>query len=172
MNSMKNNIQRTFIVLWLLCLVGCSESCREWYLMDTVTAYPCFNSGCLILGPDNECSKLNLEICRSRSGVRIYLDVLLLKAPLVEDDPSRAILELLLEGEEPLTFYPYILDGSQRLLFTDEVSNYIIELLLAEQTFVIQAGRDKITVIPDNFAENYQELMDLEIEDSTFCPQN
>lgn len=155
-----NIYQRVFLALWLISLVGCSQTCREWVLMETITPYPCFNSGCLTLGPDSKSRYTELVLCRNGSGLQLYMNVL--NPPdLAEGISGNAVLSLKLDGEEPFIFYPSILDGMQRLLFSKETTEYIIELLLAEQTFVITAGRESITVIPDHFEELYNHLLEI-----------
>lgn len=152
------------MTLWLIFTFSCSvPTPRQWLLETTVTKYPQFNSALMILEPDSEISYVTLQLLRSTSGLHMYLNVLLLKTPPMENDPTRTTLELLVEGQEPFLFYPYILNGEQRLLVPSDVADYIIELLLYGETFCIKAGRFKITVIPDHFQEAYNELMTLDV---------
>lgn len=157
-------IQRTFLVLWILFLSCCSNPLpRQWTIESSLTKYPRFNSGMMLLEADSDISYIDLQIIRSISGLNMYINILLLKTPPLPEDSKRTTLELLVEGQDPYLFHPYILNGEQKLLVPNEVADYIIQLLLEDQTVVIKAGRFIITVIPDNFQEAYEELMTMPI---------
>ncbi|MBA3720974.1 MAG: hypothetical protein H0W88_01065 [Parachlamydiaceae bacterium] len=132
--------------------------------MEITTQCPSYNAGRLFLEPDNATSHVGLELDRTRSGIRMYLNLYLLLVPPYADDPSRACVKLIIEGEEALIFYPYRLAGCQKILFPEDVTNYIIELLLNDQSFILNLGRNQINVIPDKFQEAYEKLMEIEIE--------
>lgn len=155
--------QRALCALCLLCLSACSTSTREWTFWDNANSHPCFNSGKIILEPESSCHHIGLEISRTTSGVRLYINAYLLPIAPLPEDYSRARLEVILEDGEVMTFYPYRLQGGQRLLLPSEAANFLIELLLEGQGFTIKAGRNEIGVIPDRFDELYQKLMDLPI---------
>lgn len=160
-------LQRALIALCLMFLAGCSPStpCKEWELQQNTTNIPCFNTGRLVLGPDSNCSNLEMEIDRSRSGIRCYINLLFLQIPPHEDDPTRAQVQILFDDQEPWIVYPYLFRGGQRMLLPGDVADYLIQVLLEGYSFTIQIGRSKLEVIPVDFSESYQQLLDLPIEE-------
>lgn len=163
--------QRIFGVLCLCSLTACSYffavPCRQWTSIDTLTDHSCFNSGRLYLAPENDYSHLELEIDRSTSGVRMYVNVLFLCAPPCPDDTSRAIIEVYFEGEkEPKFIYCHRLKGGQRLLLTNEDADMLIEALLAERSFAIKIGHYQFKAVPDGFAILYDNLLSLPIAEN------
>lgn len=159
-------IQRAFLALCLITLIGCSTpACRQWEMDDILTKIPCFNGGRVILSPDSDYSYLELEITRSSSGIRFYLNLLALEAPPWKEDPARTCITIAFEGQEPWTAYPYLLAGGQRLLLPGNIADVLIQALLDEHPFMIQIGRYQISVIPDNFSKVYKRLLDLPIEE-------
>lgn len=106
---------------------------------------------------------MELEIDRSSSGVRMYINLSVFQASPTADNPCIAKAELVV-CEEPLVFYPYLLEGGQRLLIPSDVTEKIIEHLCDECSLTLRLGRQEMTVIPDGFQQSYQRLMELGIE--------
>lgn len=157
--------QGFLLTLGLLFICSCNPSPeREWILVNTITKRPCYNSSRLFLEPDSKAHHIELEISRSRSGINMYLNLMLFPAPPLPDDPSRTSAEFIVEGEEPIIFYPYRLSGDQRLLIPDDMTQQMIALLTSEKSFVIKMGRDEIQVVPDNFQISYDNLLTIPIE--------
>jgi hypothetical protein len=153
-----------YCALFLFCLNACSSPrCRQWEIQEALVEDPCFYSARMTLAPESETCHLELEIDRSRTGLRLYLNVLLLQVPPCPDDPNKAALTLLLEDGESMIVFPYILAGGQRLLFSPEVTLYLIDLLLDGQSFTIQLGRQRSTIILTNFQTSYDQLMHIPI---------
>lgn len=141
-------------------LFSCAPTpCREWILVNTITKRPCFNSGRLFLEPDSKSHHIELEISRSASGIHMYLNLLLFPAPPLPEDSSKTCAELIVDGQEPLIFYPYRLSGEQRLLVPDEIAQKIIDLLSENHAILIKVGRDEIQVVSENFDMCYQNLL-------------
>lgn len=152
------------IALCAILLFGCSApTCREWEIQDSLTDIPYFNSGRLILEPDSNYSRLELELVRSKSGIRLYLNLLFLKALPSHENPHQTEITILFSQKEPWIVFPYVLRGGQRLLLPGEVSDCLIEALLNGESFIIEIGRSSIKVIPDNFSSAYEELLQLPI---------
>lgn len=159
--------QRGFLTLCLIVLSSCSTPTpRKWEIQEILTKNPCFNGGRLVLGPDSDCSYLELELFRNSSGIRFYLNLLFLQAPPWEEDPARTSITILFEGQEPWVVHPYLLEGGQRLLLPGDVADFLVQALFNEQEFIIQIGRKQITVISTQFIKTYQRLIDLCIEES------
>jgi hypothetical protein len=158
--------QRAFIALCLLSLIGCSISpCRQWEIQEISTRIPCFNGGRLILGPDSNYSHLELELNRSRAGIRFYINVLFLQAPPLPHDPNRTRAEILFEDQEPWVVYPYLMAGGQRLLLPGDVADVLVQTLLDGYSFTIRLGRNQIEVVPNRFSVLYARLLALKIEE-------
>lgn len=157
--------QRALMALCVLSLWACSTpACRKWIFLESGrTCNPEFRIGRLLLTPDAPNGKLELEMDRGRSGLRMYLNLFLFRASSLPEDPSKTSMDMILESGETLTFYLYRLEGGQRMLFPPEVMEYIIKLLSEGQPFTLKLGRYQINVILDNFEEAYQNLMELPI---------
>lgn len=143
-------------------IISCSTSCRNWYLQKLVTSDPRFNSGRLVLPPESENSRLRIELARSPSGIRLYINILFLQAAPLAEDPARTKVEILMD-EEPYFIYPCILQGGQRLLIPDEEADRLIARLLEGKSFAIKIGRHQTEIISDLFAPTYTELLALPI---------
>lgn len=157
--------QRAFPALCLLILCSCSTpKCREWEIQENLTQVPSFNAGRLILTPDTNYSHLELELVRNNSGLRFYLNLLLMDAPPLREDPTRTKAEILSENGEPELIYPYLLEGGQRLMLPGDDADALIQRLLEDNSFIIKIGRSQITVIPDNFSKAYEKILSLPIE--------
>lgn len=149
-------------ILCLLLFTACSTYIRQWELLENVTQTPQFNSGRMILPPDSDCSNIELEITRSYSGTRFYVNLLSLQAPPLQGDPTRTYLEIVFEQDEkPWIVHPWLFSGGQRLLLPDEVADALIDALMMGKSFTISIGRSTIFVIPDQFCEEYTKLISI-----------
>jgi hypothetical protein len=158
-------IQRALLALCLIILANCSTACREWIFLGSLTKIPCFNSGRLLLGPESDNSRLEIEIDRTRSGIRFFVNLLFLQAPPLQDDPSRTKIKIIFEEQEPWEIYPYLFSGGQRLLIPGDDADILIQALLDGFSFSIQIGRSFIHVIPDKFIESYAKLLAIPIDE-------
>lgn len=160
------SIQRALLALCLCCLSACSStSCHQWEIQEILTKTSCFNAGRLILAPDSDCSFLEFEITRNRSGIRCYLNLLFLQASPFPDDPNRTRIEILFEDQEPRLVYPYLLNGGQRLLLPGDSADVLIQALLDDLPFTIKIGRANLQVVSTNFEAVYSRLLALDIEE-------
>lgn len=157
--------QRVIPALCIIFLFGCSTpACRQWEIQEILTKVPSYNAGRLILIPDTDYSHLELELFRNRSGIRFYVNLLIMQAPPCMEDPTRTQVKIIFEDKEPSTIYPYLLEGGQRLMLTGDDADFLIQSLLEEKSFTLKIGRSQITVIPDNFSIVYETLLSLPIE--------
>lgn len=157
------HLQRALWALCLLYLSSCSETCQQWTLAEALTCHPCYNSGRMYLLPESDCHHLELELDRGRSGIRMYLNLLLLPAQPYPGDPNRTTAQLIVDGEVS-TFYPYCFSGGQRLLIPEEITQAIIENLSEGEISLVKVGYEEIRIVPNNFEACYQRLMQLPIE--------
>jgi hypothetical protein len=149
-------------LLLLMILNGCATN-SQWALQESGSEDPHFRSGRLVLAPESNLVPLSLEILRTCSGLRIYINSLLLPVPPFQGNPDLAQLEIEQQDGQVLLVYPYRLAGGQRLLFPADVSQHLIQLLMDNQPFTIKVRSKQICVIPANFLSLYFELMKIPI---------
>lgn len=148
-----------FAFPFFLFFLGCSTpACRCWEFQEVIAKSVCFDGSRLLLAPDSEFSRLELEIVRSISGIRMYLNLFLLQVPCNMDDPLHASVTIQFEDDVPWNVSAYVLEGRQRVLMPGDVADILIEALLEERSFVIQVGRNQITVVPDHFLKAYTQF--------------
>lgn len=158
---MKSCVKRAIFALSFFLLTSCSEeACRQWDICEIVVNNPTFNSCRLILVSD---SHLEVELDRSQTGIRMYVNLLLLQAPPLPNESNRTFLNIDLDNGETMAIFPYLLAGGQRLLFPPDVADFFIQMLLEGRSFTIRLGRQKIEVVPDQFEAHYQRLMEIPI---------
>lgn len=165
----QNFMQRVYITLCvpfvLMLFYSCSGTpCREWIFLDSGACDPEYNSGRLLLRDEDTLNRLELEIDKTESGIRMYLNLSLLPAAPLPEDERKTAIELILEDGERMTLFPYRFVGGQRLLLPDEATSYLIGLLLDEQSFTMKIGRNELYVVPDNFRQGYDFLIDILID--------
>jgi hypothetical protein len=144
--------------LFLFLLNACNTEERLWNFEDHASHYAPYSSKRLILNPESQTSHLEVELVKSHSGLRMYVNLLLFEALPLENQPKRTSLNIILDDGEEMTVYPYLLQGGQRLLLPEEISDLLINQLLCEHSFVISVGNKKTTVVFANFTELYDKL--------------
>lgn len=155
-----------YLILFFLILTGCSnQTPHQWEIDKILTKTPCFNGGRLILGPDSDCSHLEIELIRNTSGIRMYVNLLFLRAPSWPEDPTRTTLTIQFEEQEPWIIHPYLLEGGQRMLLSEDIADFLIQSLCDGHSFNIQIGRSQIHVVPNQFIKLYKELLELLVEE-------
>lgn len=158
--------QGAVLALCIFFCCGCSSpACRQWELQEILTKRPCFNGGRLILGPDSNISQLEMELIRNRSGIRFYINLLFLQALPLKEDPCLTKVEIIFENQEPWIIYPYLLEGGQRLMLPQAISEQLIQALTEDRPFTVKIGRSQLTAIPDNFLAAYEKLLAIPIDE-------
>ncbi len=153
------------LLLVLLSVCSCSSSvCRQWEIQKVLTKHPCYNAGRLLWGPHSNFTYLELELARSRTGLRFYVNLLFLQARPCQEDSERTCLEILYDNQESWVVYPYLFEGGQRLLLPGEVADVLIQALLNGRSFTVRLGRNCLEILPANFASLYETLLSLPIE--------
>lgn len=129
--------------------MGCtSVENKKWEKQEIVTQDSCFRASRYILSPQSEASHIELEILKTQSGNYLYINFLVFKVPCLEDDPRYSKVSILVEKSDPWVIDAYVLEGRQRLLFTEEASERLIQLIQDSQEFDISVGRETIHVLP------------------------
>jgi hypothetical protein len=156
--------QRLLILCALLSFVSCSKTSREWSYQQVLTSSPRFNFARLFLPSDSDPPRLTMEIVRGRTGIKLYLNVLFLQAPPCKENPHVTKVDIIFE-EQSRSLYPQILKGGQRLFFSFEDTDFIIQTLLEGLSFTIKLGRQELFITTENFSKAYTELMSIPIEE-------
>lgn len=149
--------KRAIVVLFLF-LCSCSKSFPEWEYGRVITSCPAYNSGRLLLRPENPFRGLELELSCGCSGLRMYVNAFSLAFPKEEGCSSKTKI-LISSDQESYTVFADRLEGGQRLLLPPEAAQNIIRKLLACKTIFISAGRYKSEIVPRGFSEAYHKLV-------------
>lgn len=154
------------LIVLIATLASCSkESDHQWHFEEVRTRRPEFNGGRLVLAPDTDYSNLELEIVRSSSGIRFYINLLLFQAFPRPLDPATTTVTIQFEEEEPWIIHPYLFEGGQRLLLPGEIADPLVKALLEGQCFTIQIGRSQVKVTPTHFSEDYKALLSIPVKE-------
>jgi hypothetical protein len=161
-------MQRTIFRQGCLCILAlflfnCAGNCRKWFLEEEITACPQYNSGKLYLPAEEICRGLELEIVRSASGMRMYLNTFSLPFSPDNSNPNLSPFFITIACDEPALFLGELLEGGQRVLLPIEVSQQIVSALLDNQSVVIKAGRYQTEIVPTSFAKLYDDLLQIPI---------
>lgn len=142
----------------LFIFYSCSPSCRQWSYDEVCTSCAYYNSKRIILPPDNQFRGLDLEIVRTYSGQRAYLNIFSLALPKESNDPLKTQICISCEMSS-YDFYADRLEGGQRLLLSKETEELIISKLLKYKAVTISVGRYRSEIIPRRFCEAYKQLI-------------
>ncbi len=160
-----------------VAICSCSKTTvSQWQLESIITRRPCFNSGRILFAPQTDVPHIELEIVRSQSGMRFYINLILLSAkpcdnhPAVDynvnyktDDCKYAHVNIVFANEEKWDVYPRLLAGWQRLLLADEVSEALISRLCAGDSFNIYVNDYQIAIVAEDFVQSYEALLAIPI---------
>lgn len=153
-NDLLNDLQRVLITLCLLSLPACGSSLRQWEYHEILTDTPRFNSSKLVLNPEEKNSSFKLELVRCGSEIKMYMNILLLEAPPHPTENKRTTVDLIFE-DDTMTVYPYLLKGGQKLLFSSEICELVIQTLCENRSFTIKMGNQAISILPHSFNDSY-----------------
>lgn len=152
--------KRALAALFLIFLCSCSDPCRQWEYDDTITCYPCYNSGRITLPSDGSFCGVITTIARDANGISLFIDTTVLSFPAEDSCPLTAY-HLSIDGSPPRTLYATRLQGSQRLLLDEEATQLVIDALLNGACVEITIGQFHTTLISDDFAKKWCDLMNL-----------
>lgn len=164
-------LQRAFIALCFIIISSCSRPAfQQWQFQEIRTKSTCFNSGRMLLPPDDHCEYLEVELLRNCSGLRLFVNLFNLQARPLPDDLTRTTIKITFpDSSESYEIYPRLLAGGQRMLIEGQDADQMINKLLQGQEFFIVLGRHEMRLVLTKFAEHYQTLMNLQIDESTPC---
>lgn len=154
-------MKRALIALFLpFIFQACSSECHQWQYQKINTTCNQFDFSKLTLYPECEIKGLELEVSRTTdSGIRMYANVYTMHIPQLPEYPGKALVIVSLpEQEISFNVLADVLEGSQRLLFPDDVADYIVECLMNEVPLTIQVGRYSSDIITAGFVKGYLQL--------------
>lgn len=134
--------------------IACSSDCSLWQHDIVRTKCSKYDSDRIILRPNNIFRGLELELARTCSGDRMYVNVFSLSLPRDPDHPSKTKITIITEDEEYHVLADR-LEGGQRLLLPGTTADFIIQKLLEDQAICISIGRYRSEIYPNDFREAY-----------------
>jgi hypothetical protein len=138
--------------------VSCSSSNeQQWQIDRTVVSNLDCNLGRLTLPAINTYQGLELELVRSASGTRMYLNAFSLPFPNDLEDLSKSAVILLID-EQVYVIKAERFMGGQRLLMPEDAASLIITTLVNDKSIQITVGRYRTTIISTRFVELYKQL--------------
>lgn len=156
--------KRMLSILLFLFLTGCAASVKEeWQLQQIKAKYSLQNAGRMLFVPSEQKVDFEIELARDHTGIRFYLNFFMVHVRSA--DPSLSQVEALItfDDEDSRKIYPYLFSGGQRLLFPEDVTEYLVEMLLNGRSFSVRIGNCALTISPANFEKIYAELMKIEM---------
>ncbi len=160
----KRQRKRLLAIFSFFICAGCSSPVpRQWELYEISSTCPSFYAGKLVLKPDSD-SRIEIEVSRNRFGTEVYLNLLFSKAIPCNDNPHQTEVYFTIEGQETRKIFPFILEGSQRLVLSKEDGEYLIQTLLEGNFSTIQIGRTITSLTPLSFDSLYEQLLTILIE--------
>lgn len=128
-------------------LMGCtSVESKKWEKQEITTRDPCFCGSRYIFASQSEPSRIELEMLKTHSGTRFYINFLTFKAPCPKESPHQLEVSVSIEGMDPWLIKADILEGDQCILIPEEVSDSLIQLIQSGKEFDISVCREVIHV--------------------------
>lgn len=155
--SQLDKYRKGWVITLFFFFVSCSTPCHQWYLEETITSCPCYNSAILVLPVQNKFKELEIEIVRGPYDTKMYLNAFSLPFPLDSEDPDKTQILLAIDGKTETIVADRLL-GGQRLWIPTDVSEQIISALLNDQVVHIGIGRYQTDIIQENFNCLYSDL--------------
>lgn len=131
-------------------------------MQKVVTNDPCNNFGRLFLIPIDPYCGLELEISKVESGLRMYINVFSLEIKPETPKQNTVPVEVTI-SEETRTYKAFIYQGGQRLLLPSEARDWIADALIDCGIVSISVSRYHADIIPDGFAESYDQLIKIPV---------
>ncbi len=151
------------ILIACLLFVSCTSyipryGSKCWVVQEFANCAPCYRSSEAYYPPHYPCGSLSLELIKDSSGLRMYVNLLLV--PVCPEDPFSdwIIFDLTIDGITHET-RATVLEGGQRLLLNETNMNTLIEALLAEQTIHIHVSMHSADINPSGFAQAYETVL-------------
>jgi hypothetical protein len=151
-----------FFCLSFFLLFSCAGCGPSWGFQKGISH--CFNdnSGRIFLPPTGPTSGLSMEIVRGSYGVRMYVNVLQLEAPLDPSSPEVTPVVLSIYGNVVVVMADRF-QGGQRLLLPEDITDELIDVLLSNQSFLVYVGCYEAEIVPTGFCEAYKKIMSIPI---------
>ena len=150
-----------------LFLCSCSKPCNNWEYKGMISSCPPVTYGKIYLSPKNHFRELELEFSRGCSGIKMYLNAFSVEFP--QNGGGSSTTKVLIQaGQESYEVDADRLEGGQRLILPQGVSENIICRLLNQEQVCISAGKYKSEISPQGFSKVYDKLVHNKTERSFF----
>lgn len=133
---------RTISFCWTftLLMAACSSQEGQWKHSSIKTKNPAYHSNRLVIKSSNKFRGIELEIIKSQSAFKGYLNIHSLTFTPLPNDPYKCIVSLT-TNSETRHYSTDILKGQQRLLLPEEALSFIISSLRSNTTISVSTGR-------------------------------
>jgi hypothetical protein len=146
-----------FSSFFFTVLTSCSPPCYQWEIQKASSCDPSYKLAKMWMVPENNYNNLELEIDRSGSDIRMYINVYSLPVSSNSDEPFSVELSVAMDDEVRIA-YGELLRGGQRILLEPEITGKIISALQISQRVTISVGRYRSEITTTNFNKCFSEL--------------
>jgi len=157
---MKAVFQRASVALFFLLAASCSDTSRKWEYHQNLSPIMHTNSARLVLATETGEAPFELEMIRTSSGLRIYLNILRFQAPLHLDMDNKTELTITI-GNNASILYPHVLKGGQRLLLPSDFYETLIQAILDDKKIKVGMGFRSFRLCSTNFKQSYKAFLTL-----------
>src|SRR2546423_954343 len=88
-----------FLALFFSTLSCSSPVCRQWQFERNCASCPEYSSNRLFLVPENKSCNLEVEVLRSCSGTRVFLNAYSLEFPFIPDNSDKTEVTFCIDDE-------------------------------------------------------------------------
>jgi hypothetical protein len=155
-------IKKGIISLFFIFNSCSAPPCQEWQFDAVITKCDTYNSGRLTL-PPADLKSISLDLVRGTTGLRMYVNTLLLPFPCGSHDSEKVHLNYLIDNIWYTTETDR-LQGGQRLLLSETSTQQIIEALLESKSIQMIVGRYDVVIVSTRFPQLYLRLSQIPIE--------
>ena len=139
----------------IFLLLSCSSPCSNWVVEDACGRCPGQNLQKITLTPENKFRELQIEIARTHSDERMYLNSLSLRFPHEQSDLRQTTVTVT-TADGTRQFIAYRFQGGQRLLLPEDAAALIIDKLLHSEIVALSVGRFHVEIPVQEFTRAYR----------------
>jgi hypothetical protein len=155
----KSFIGKRALFALFLFLFSCSPKCPQWELLAIKAHCPPVTYFKAYLPAADTFSGLEAQIVCSGADIRFYLCAKTLQIHSINENLDFSEVCISTQTEQQ-SFLAERFEGGQRLLLPEEAHQMIFATLLANDPVEITVGRYQATLVPDNFACIYYQMLD------------
>lgn len=150
MEDYKRRVVAILLFLFLFpSIFSCSTPCA-WVYDDVETACSQYNSSRIYLTRHHPDTGIDVEIIRTRDGMRMYLNFSSFPIKSLAHDSTKGEVCILINGSSTIV-EAFRFEGGQRLLLPCSGTHLIIESLLVGTPVTLSTGCYREVLTPQNF---------------------